>query len=218
MRHAFDLDRVAGQSDVHEAVLVVLAIAVRRLLRRDAAAATGHDVRRVPQEVAVLALGVGLLPVPVASEKQVDAVSPCQRDPELLAPLGREVRDDHLPLRNRATQALLQPRRLRGPQVRKPLRTIPYRPRALRRACGVRRVVRHGAQVVADEVPGLERVEDIGVQEEVVDGEVGIDHLRPPVLRRRHPSPGGRRSVRPRVADGLVPTGCEHETAIVVVT
>mmetsp|Transcript_37238 Transcript_37238/g.107529 ORF Transcript_37238/g.107529 Transcript_37238/m.107529 type:complete len:387 (+) Transcript_37238:197-1357(+) len=215
MGDCLDLDLPPRQREVHEAVGVVLAENVRLVLRGDASAAS----RNYPGGRAECIPGlhvVHLLQMHVAGDEQVDAILLRKRQPRLLAPRRREVRDNHLPIHFGMGQALFDPLDLVLPQPQEPIRAILDRARALLAARRMRAVVRPRTDVVVL-VVAARGVEHVRVDEPIVDGKARVAHGRPPELRRRHPTSCARSARRPCVADRLVPAGLEEEATVVVV-
>mmetsp|Transcript_36685 Transcript_36685/g.116778 ORF Transcript_36685/g.116778 Transcript_36685/m.116778 type:complete len:312 (-) Transcript_36685:1277-2212(-) len=137
------LDLVLGECQVHKAVLVVVAAIVRVALRGHAAAPARDDPSGGVQEVALEAgpplvphvrsiHEVHLLPVPVASEDEVDAVLPGHLHPVLAAPRGGEVRHHNLPLGRGLGQDLVKPIQLVLPELLEPSLAVVWRQRPLR--------------------------------------------------------------------------------------
>mmetsp|Transcript_132221 Transcript_132221/g.368578 ORF Transcript_132221/g.368578 Transcript_132221/m.368578 type:complete len:236 (+) Transcript_132221:229-936(+) len=168
VRDRLDPDLLAGEREVHEAVLVVEAVSPRRVLRGDAPAAAGDDVRRGVEGVP----GVpDLLRVPVARDDEVYAVGARELRPGGHAPgtLGWEMSHDDLPLGRGTGQALAQPPLLGLPERLEPVVALTYGSRALRPAICVSRVVQCGADVVSWVLLRVSCVKKVVVHKVIID-------------------------------------------------
>mmetsp|Transcript_80342 Transcript_80342/g.208782 ORF Transcript_80342/g.208782 Transcript_80342/m.208782 type:complete len:253 (+) Transcript_80342:613-1371(+) len=182
VRYSIDLDEILGQCEVHKAILVVVAIEVRRPLRGDPAPAARDDQGGVLEEILGVAGGVDPLMVDVAADEQVDAVPRSEAIPIAASPLGREVRHNHLPIRFRLGQAVLQPQHLLLPEIREPSLALVDTSRALWTTSGSWPVVHKPADVVAGVHLWRPGFKDIGVDKVIFHTEVGVVHLLAVVL------------------------------------
>mmetsp|Transcript_41983 Transcript_41983/g.89437 ORF Transcript_41983/g.89437 Transcript_41983/m.89437 type:complete len:223 (+) Transcript_41983:423-1091(+) len=222
MRDSLDHNLLCGQRQVHEAILIILAIGLGFILGGDTTTSTRDKVGCGLQAVHAFQV-VHLLAVSVTRNKHVDAVLLGKPLPSLTAPeaLRRVVRHYDLPVGLGCGELRFNPSDLRIPELPEPLRAVVRRDRP-HDAAGRshRRVVELRADVVGGIRVLIPGVPDICVHIEVVDGEVVVVHLDAVVLRRRQPPVGGlgRWGRQPGVADGLVPAGREHESTVVVVS
>mmetsp|Transcript_107788 Transcript_107788/g.285678 ORF Transcript_107788/g.285678 Transcript_107788/m.285678 type:complete len:507 (+) Transcript_107788:70-1590(+) len=205
-----DFDHGLGHREVEEAILSAAHGRVGRRFGCDAATPAGDEATQAAQRAGVQP---ELLVVPVTRHQQVQAVSFVQMGIVPGVGSAREVRDHDLPVGVGHGQFRLQPPLLLVVRRPKPALAIRNGGRPTTgSAIGIRRIVLPAAEVVHRVFVRILGVVGIGVDDEVLHGEAGVEHLLAVVPPRHDPV-----RVHERVADLLRPSVIELIAAVVMV-